>query len=59
MEKYHDGESHWIALDNKMAIQGLLAERKTEQRVFVITIDTPPECAWIHDRWPRLVRLKK
>ncbi|WP_292956690.1 hypothetical protein [Nitrosomonas sp.] len=40
-----------------MAIQGLLAERKEEKRVYVVTIDTPPEYAWIHDHWPRLVRL--
>jgi len=59
MEKDHDEQSHWIELDKTMAIQGLLAERKKEQRVYVVTIDTPPEYAWIHDRWPRLVRLKK
>ena len=57
MEKDDDGQSHWIEMDNKMAIQGLLAERKQEQRVYVVTISTPPEYAWIHDRWPRLVRL--
>jgi len=57
MEKDHDGQTHWIELDKKMAIQGLLAERKKEQRVYVVTIDTPLENAWIHDRWPRLVRL--
>ena len=59
MEKDHDEQSHWIELDKTMAIQGLLAERKKEQRVYVVTIDTPPEYNWIHDRWPRLVRLKK
>lgn len=58
MEKDHEEKSHWIELDKKMAIQGLLAERKEEQRVYVVTVDTPPEYAWIHDRWPRLVRLK-
>jgi len=41
-----------------MAIQGLLAERDDEMRVYVVTINTPPEYAWIHDRWPILVRLK-
>ncbi len=58
MEKDHDDQSHWIPLDKRMAIQGLLAERKEEKRVYVVTMDTPPEYAWIqHDRWPRLVRL--
>jgi putative SOS response-associated peptidase YedK len=40
-----------------MMIQGLLAERDKEIRVYVVTIDAPPEYVWIHDRWPRLVRL--
>lgn len=57
MEKDQDGQSHWIDLDSRMVIQGLLAERKQEQRVYVVTINTPPENAWIYDRWPRLVRL--
>ncbi len=57
MEKDHDSQSHWIPIDNRMAIQGLLAERKEEIRVYVVTIDTPSEYAWIHDRWPRLVKL--
>ncbi|PTN09675.1 hypothetical protein [Nitrosomonas aestuarii] len=59
MEKDQDAQSHWIPLDQRMVIQGLLAERKKEQRVYVVTIDTPPEYAWIHDRWPRLLRLKQ
>lgn len=58
MEKDQKGESHWIPLDNRMVIQGLLAKRKEKTRVYVVTINTPPEHAWIHDRWPRLVRLK-
>lgn len=57
MEKDREGQSYWIELDKKMVIQGLLAERKNEQRVYVVTVNTPPEHAWIHDRWPRLVRL--
>lgn len=58
MEKDHDGQSHWITLTSGMAIQALLAERKGEHRVYVVTVDTPPESQWIHDRWPRLVRLR-
>lgn len=58
MEKDPDGQSHWITLASGMAIQALLAERKGEHRVYVVTVDTPHESQWIHDRWPRLVRLK-
>ncbi|MDV6344762.1 hypothetical protein [Nitrosomonas sp. Is37] len=57
MEKDHEKQTHWIPLDTKMVIQGLLAERNGEQRVYVVTVNTPPEYHWIHDRWPRLVKL--
>lgn len=57
MEKDHDNQPHWVELDKSMVIQGLLAERNKEMRVYIVTINTPPEYSWIHDRWPRLVRL--
>ncbi len=56
--RLRDGHVTWIPLDTRMAIQGLLAERDNEMRLYVVIINTPPEYAWIHDRWPRLVRLK-
>lgn len=57
MEKDPDNQSHWIELGKRMAIQGLLATREEEIRVYVVTISTPLEYAWMSDRWPRLVRL--
>ena len=57
MEKDQDKNSHWITLASNMAIQALLAERGSEQRVYIVTEETPPEYHWIHDRWPRLMRL--
>ena len=59
MEKDHDNQPHWIELDKRMVIQGLLAERDKETRVYVVTINTPPEYAWIHDRWPRLIKVSE
>lgn len=56
LEKDHEGKSHWIDVAPNMAIQGLLAERDDQQRVYVVTEETPPEFHWIHDRWPRLVK---
>ncbi|MDC8445442.1 MAG: hypothetical protein LV471_05880 [Nitrosomonas sp.] len=35
----------------------MLAERKSENRVYVVTEETPLEYSWIHDRWPRLKQL--
>lgn len=57
MEKDHEEKSHWFSLAPGMVIQALLAERKGESRVYVVTEETPPEYSWIHDRWPRLKRL--
>ncbi|WP_299078839.1 hypothetical protein [uncultured Paraglaciecola sp.] len=50
MEKDQEKQSHWVELDKSMVIQGLLAERNNEQRAYVVTVNTPPEYAWIHDR---------
>ncbi|MCG7757101.1 MAG: hypothetical protein LZF64_10945 [Nitrosomonas sp.] len=43
MEKDCDDQSRWVPLDTRMAIQGLLAERDDEMRVYVMIINTPPE----------------
>lgn len=57
MEKDHENKSHWLALGEGMAIQGLLAEYGKDRRVYVVTVDAPPEFSWVHDRWPRLIKL--
>ncbi len=57
LEKDHGKQSHWIALAPSMMIQGLVAERNGEQRVYVVTEETPPEYHWIHDRWLRLIKI--
>jgi len=57
IEKDHDKQSHWIIPAPCMAIQALLAERSGEQRVYIVTEETPPEYNWIHDRWPRLIKV--
>jgi hypothetical protein len=57
MEKDHDRKSHWIEVPQGEAIQGLLAQVHGECRLYDVTEDTPAEYHWIHDRWPRLVKL--
>ena len=39
MEEDNEEQSHWIPLDTSMAIQGLLAERKGELRIYVVTVN--------------------
>ena len=57
LEKDHNKQSHWITLATNMFLQGLVAERNGEQRVYIVTEETPPEYHWIHDRWPRLIKV--
>jgi len=57
MEKDHERQSHWVDVPPGQVMQGLLATRDDQTRVYVVTTDTPAEYHWIHDRWPRLVDL--
>ena len=57
MEKDSGGVTHWFDLEAHMVIQGLIAEREKQQRVYVVTERPPAEYAWIHDRYPRLIKL--
>jgi putative SOS response-associated peptidase YedK len=57
MEKDHKRKSHWIEVPQGDAIQGLLAQVHDECRLYVVTEETPAEYHWIHDRWPRLLKL--
>ena len=55
LEKDHERKSHWFEVPVSQAIQGLLATHEGELHFYVVTVDTPAEYHWIHDRWPRLV----
>jgi putative SOS response-associated peptidase YedK len=57
MEKDEAKVSHWFDVDPEMAIQGLIATRGEEKLLYVVTETPPPEFSWVHDRWPRLVRI--
>lgn len=51
MEKDAEKVSHWIDVPQGMAIQALIVSNNDEQRVYVVTEDTPEEYAWVHDRF--------
>lgn len=57
MEKDEEKQSHWFEMEAHMVIQGLIARRGEDFRVYVVTEPPPPQYEWIHDRYPRLVRL--
>ena len=54
MEKDAEKVSHWIDVPHGQAIEALIVEFDEERRIYVVTEDTPPEYAWVHDRWPKL-----
>ena len=56
MEKDADKVSHWINVPQGKSIEALVVKHNDEHRVYVVTEDTPQEFAWVHDRWPRLVK---
>ncbi len=55
MEKDENKNTHWFKVPAGAGLQGLLAADGDINRVYVVTVETPPEYAYIHDRWPRLV----
>jgi hypothetical protein len=57
MEKDQNKVSHWFNLEQGQFIQGVLANRGDEHRVYVVTV-TPPMDNPIHDRWPRIIGLQ-
>lgn len=54
MEKDAEKVSHWIDVPKGHGIEALIVESDEEQRIYVITQDTPPDYAWVHDRWPKI-----
>ena len=54
MEKDKNGTSHWFDIDSSTFIQGLVVQKKSETRVYVVTI-SPEDKDAIHNRWPRIL----
>jgi hypothetical protein len=54
MEKDQSKNSHWFDLQQHEFIQGLLATRDEEQRLYVVTIE-PPADRDAFRRWPRVL----
>lgn len=58
MEKDADKVSHWIDVPPGQAIEALVITNNNEQRIYIVTEDTPESFAWVHDRWPKLISEK-
>ena len=54
MEKDIEGNGHWYDLTPGKWVQGLVARRNDERRVYVVNI-TPEHKDAVHERWSRVM----
>lgn len=56
-EKDAEGKRHWFPVPSGHHIQALIAHSMEHgtSRLFVITVPTPEQFAYIHDRWPLIL----
>jgi hypothetical protein len=55
MERNAVNAPYWAKLRDGECLQGLVAQVGDEQRVYVVTDETPPEFRHVSTRWPRIV----
>ena len=55
MERDAKGAPYWVKVTEGSYLQGLLATINSEQRVYVVTIETPDEFKHVQPRWPRVI----
>jgi len=55
MERNQKGAPYWVKVEDGQYLQGLVATVNGEQRVYVVTVDAPPEFRHVQDRWPRVI----
>lgn len=56
MERNASNKPYWAKLQPGEYVQGLVATIGEEQRVYVVTDETPPAYRHVSDRWPRIIR---
>ncbi len=55
VQKDAEGESHYFELETGANLQGLMAEDREQQVIYLVTIQSPKAYRHISPRWPRLV----
>ncbi|HEX5359796.1 MAG TPA: hypothetical protein VFW49_01650 [Fluviicoccus sp.] len=55
MERNARNKPYWVKLAAGEYLQGLVATVGGEQRVYVVTVDTPAPYRHVSDRWPRVI----
>ena len=57
MERDIKNKPYWVKTESYQVLQGLVATWQGEQRVYVVTVDTPAEFQHVQPRWPRVIEL--
>ena len=57
MERDQKSAPYWVRLEAGHYLQGLLATWAGEQRIYVVTVESPAEFRHVQERWPRVVTL--
>lgn len=55
MERDQRNKPYWVKAPEGSVLQGLLATWGDEQRVYVVTTETPSEFQHVQPRWPRVL----
>ena len=55
MERDAKGKPYWVKADEAEMLQGLVATWQDEQRIYVVTVETPTAFAHVQPRWPRVL----
>lgn len=55
MERDARGRPYWVKVEDGQFLQGVLASHGGEQRVYVVTVASPPAYQHVQPRWPRVL----
>lgn len=55
MERDQKGRPYWVKVEPGQFLQGMIATVGGDQRIYVVTVETPPEFAHVQPRWPRVL----
>ena len=58
MERDLKNKPYWVKAPEGAVLQGLLATWGDEQRVYVVTTETPAEFQHVQPRWPRILEME-
>lgn len=55
MERDGKGRPYWVKVEPGECLQGLVASLDGEQRIYVVTVESPEAWRHVQPRWPRVL----